>query len=156
QSLNLFPCTGRCYGWQGSARAECRVLTAECSCKIKSKSGETDLRVEPRRHGHGYVRGNATHGRLGAQRQEKMIKTLEWTADGVRFIDQTRLPIEEVYVTCRTYPEVAAAIRDMVVRGAPAIGVAAAMGIALGVKQSQAKEAPALRREFDQIARTLG
>ncbi len=85
-----------------------------------------------------------------------MIETLQWTADGVRFIDQTRLPTEEVYVTCRTYPEVAAAIRDMIVRGAPAIGVAAAMGIALGVKQSQAKDAPALRREFDQISRTMG
>src|SRR5262249_37899587 len=85
-----------------------------------------------------------------------MIKTVEWTADGVRFIDQTKLPTEEVYVTCRTYPEVAAAIRNMVVRGAPATGVAAAMGIALGVKQSQAKDVPALRREFDQIARTMG
>ena len=63
-----------------------------------------------------------------------MIRTLEWTSAGVRFIDQTRLPTEEVYVTCGTYQEVATAIRDMVVRGAPAIGVAAAMGIALGVK----------------------
>src|SRR6202051_4666651 len=62
-----------------------------------------------------------------------MIRTLEWTSQGVRFIDQTRLPMEEVFVTCHTYPEVAAAIRDMIVRGAPAIGVAAAMGVALGV-----------------------
>ena len=64
-----------------------------------------------------------------------MIKSLEWTNVGIRFIDQTRLPTEEIYVTCTTYQEVATAIRDMVVRGAPAIGVAAAMGIALGVKQ---------------------
>src|SRR5947199_102664 len=71
---------------------------------------------------------------------KRMIKTLEWTSQGVRFIDQTRLPTEEVYVTCRTCQEVAVAIRDMVVRGAPAIGVAAAMGIALGVKQSGAQE----------------
>src|SRR5258708_36823070 len=85
-----------------------------------------------------------------------MIKTLEWTDSGVRFIDQTRLPMEEVYVTCRTYQEVATAIRDMVVRGAPAIGVAAAMGIALGMKQSSAKDAPALRAEFDQIAKIIG
>src|SRR5713101_5376885 len=62
-----------------------------------------------------------------------MIKTLEWTSDGVRFIDQTKLPTEETYVTCRTYEEVATAIRDMIIRGAPAIGVAAAMGVALGV-----------------------
>ena len=85
-----------------------------------------------------------------------MIKTLEWTSQGVRFIDQTRLPTEEVYVTCQTYQEVAAAIREMVVRGAPAIGVAAAMGIALGVKQSEAKEVAYLRTEFGQICRTMG
>src|SRR5258708_2707099 len=85
-----------------------------------------------------------------------MIRTLEWTAAGVRFIDQTNLPTEEVYVTCRTYQEVATAIRDMVVRGAPAIGVAAAMGIALGMTQSSAKDTPALRGEFDQIAKIIG
>src|SRR5215467_1785709 len=87
---------------------------------------------------------------------KQMIKTLEWTSQGVRFIDQTRLPTEEVYVTCQTYEEVAAAIREMVVRGAPAIGVAAAMGIALGVKQSGAKEVAYLRTEFGQICRTMG
>ncbi len=85
-----------------------------------------------------------------------MIKTLEWTDAGVRFIDQTRLPTEEVYVTCRTYQEVAVAIRDMIVRGAPAIGVAAAMGIALGVQQSSAKDANDLRRDLDQISKTIG
>ncbi|HLW54849.1 MAG TPA: S-methyl-5-thioribose-1-phosphate isomerase [Candidatus Angelobacter sp.] len=84
-----------------------------------------------------------------------MIKTLEWTPEGVRFIDQTKLPTEEVYVTCRSYPEVAAAIRDMVVRGAPAIGVAAAMGIALGMLQSSARDEPGLRQEFDQIAQVI-
>jgi methylthioribose-1-phosphate isomerase len=62
-----------------------------------------------------------------------MIETIQWTDDGVVMIDQTRLPVEERYVTCRTYEEVAAAIRGMIIRGAPAIGVAAAMGVALGV-----------------------
>lgn len=85
-----------------------------------------------------------------------MIKTLEWTSQGVRFIDQTRLPTEEIYVICQTYQEVAAAIRDMIVRGAPAIGVAAAMGIALGVKQSTAADVASLRTEFGQICRTIG
>lgn len=85
-----------------------------------------------------------------------MIKTLEWTADGVRFIDQTKLPTEEVYVVCRNYQEVADAIRSMIVRGAPAIGVAAAMGIALGIKQSQAQEISALRNELGQICRRIG
>src|SRR5262249_51499593 len=84
-----------------------------------------------------------------------MIKTVEWTSQGVRFIDQTRLPTEEVYVTCRTYQEVAAAIRDMVVRGAPALGVTAAMGVALGILQSSAKDEASLRSEFDQIAQTI-
>jgi methylthioribose-1-phosphate isomerase len=80
------------------------------------------------------------------------IKTLEWTLDGVRFIDQTRLPTEELYVTCHTYQEVADAIRTMIVRGAPAIGVAAAMGIALGVRQSSAHNIEGLRADFAAIA----
>jgi methylthioribose-1-phosphate isomerase len=65
-----------------------------------------------------------------------MVETIQWTEDGVVMIDQTRLPREEVYVTCRTYGEVVEAIRSMVIRGAPAIGVAAAMGVALGVLRS--------------------
>jgi methylthioribose-1-phosphate isomerase len=85
-----------------------------------------------------------------------MIKSLEWTNQGVRLIDQTRLPTEEVYVTCATHQEVATAIRDMVVRGAPAIGVAAAMGIALGVKQSRAQDVATLRTEFGQMCRAMG
>jgi methylthioribose-1-phosphate isomerase len=84
-----------------------------------------------------------------------MIKTLEWTAEGVRFIDQTKLPTEEVYVTCRTYQEVATAIRDMIVRGAPALGVAAAMGVALGMNQSLGEDEQALRRDFEQIAQAI-
>jgi methylthioribose-1-phosphate isomerase len=84
-----------------------------------------------------------------------MVKTLEWTDAGVRFIDQTRLPTEEVYVTCRDYREVATAIRDMIVRGAPAIGVTAAMGVALGVRDSKAKNHDDLRTEFNEICNTL-
>jgi methylthioribose-1-phosphate isomerase len=64
-----------------------------------------------------------------------MVETIQWTRDGVVMIDQTRLPREQVFVTCRTYQEVAEAIRSMVIRGAPAIGVAAAMGVALGVQE---------------------
>ena len=85
-----------------------------------------------------------------------MIKTLEWTDDGVRFLDQTKLPTQEVYVTCKGYEEVAEAIRSMVVRGAPAIGVAAAMGIALGVRDSTAKNSDELEAEFERIARVIG
>jgi methylthioribose-1-phosphate isomerase len=84
-----------------------------------------------------------------------MIKTLEWTDAGVRFIDQTKLPTEETYVTCKTYEEVANAIRTMIVRGAPAIGVAAAMGVALGVRDSQAKDHAELQRDFARICDVL-
>jgi methylthioribose-1-phosphate isomerase len=62
-----------------------------------------------------------------------MVETVQWIGGAAVMIDQTRLPLEERFVTCRTYQEVAAAIRDMIIRGAPAIGVAAAMGVALGV-----------------------
>jgi methylthioribose-1-phosphate isomerase len=80
-----------------------------------------------------------------------MIQTLEWTEQGIRFIDQTKLPTEEVYVTCTTHEQVADVIRTMVVRGAPAIGVAAAMGIALGIQNSKAETVADLKRELDQI-----
>ncbi|HEV2112840.1 MAG TPA: S-methyl-5-thioribose-1-phosphate isomerase [Terriglobales bacterium] len=85
-----------------------------------------------------------------------MIRTLEWTEAGVRFLDQTRLPTEEIYVTCKTYAEVAEAIRTMIVRGAPAIGVAAAMGIALGIRDSKANNVIALQKDFERIAQSIG
>jgi methylthioribose-1-phosphate isomerase len=85
-----------------------------------------------------------------------MIKTLEWTDSGVRFIDQTKLPTEETYVTCKSYEEVADAIRTMIVRGAPAIGVAAAMGIALGLRDSRASDQIELKRDLDRICDVLG
>jgi methylthioribose-1-phosphate isomerase len=67
---------------------------------------------------------------------QNTIETIEWTPNGVVMIDQTRLPQEVAFVTCRNYVEVADAIRNMIIRGAPAIGVAAAMGVALGALQS--------------------
>ena len=79
-----------------------------------------------------------------------MLETIQWTAEGVVMIDQTRLPREEVYVTCRDYREVAEAIRSMVIRGAPAIGVAAAMGVALGALRAENLEA-----DFETICSTL-
>src|SRR5438552_16411666 len=85
-----------------------------------------------------------------------MIQTLEWTDSGVRFIDQTKLPTEETYVTCTTQEEVADVVRRMVVRGAAAIGVAAAMGIALGVKNSKAENGADLKKDFEQICDVIG
>jgi methylthioribose-1-phosphate isomerase len=84
-----------------------------------------------------------------------MTETIRWTAEAVIMIDQTRLPFEEKYVACRTYQEVADAIRDMIIRGAPAIGVAAAMGVARGVLDA---DDASLDAEFpvicDALART--
>jgi methylthioribose-1-phosphate isomerase len=84
-----------------------------------------------------------------------MIPTLEWTREGVRFLDQTRLPLEETYVLATSYRQVADVITTMVVRGAPAIGVSAAMGVALGVLRSKAVTVAELTPEFEQIAKTL-
>ena len=68
----------------------------------------------------------------------RVAQPIEWTPQGVVMIDQRRLPGELVHHTYTDYRQVADAIRDMVIRGAPAIGVAAAMGVALGVLHSQA------------------
>ena len=80
-----------------------------------------------------------------------VAQPIEWTDRGVVMLDQRRLPGEEISHTYTDYREVASAIREMVIRGAPAIGVAAAMGVALGVLYSPAKSIAELRAEFPQI-----
>ncbi len=84
-----------------------------------------------------------------------MIPTLEWTREGVRFLDQTKLPLEEVYVLATGYQDVATVIRDMIVRGAPAIGVSAGMGMALGIQNSTASTVAQLAAEVDVMAGVL-
>ena len=84
-----------------------------------------------------------------------MIPTLAWTPEGVRFLDQTRLPLEESYRLATTYEEVAEIIVTMVVRGAPAIGVSAAYGIALGALRSKAENAERFAPEFEAICARL-
>src|SRR6201999_3098734 len=84
-----------------------------------------------------------------------MILTLEWTSEGVRFIDQTKLRLEETYVLATSYEQVADVIVTMVVRGAPAIGVSAAMGVALGAKQTEAKTTEEFAPEFERICARL-
>jgi methylthioribose-1-phosphate isomerase len=84
-----------------------------------------------------------------------MIPTLAWTPEGVRFIDQTRLPLEESYVLATTYQQVADVIVTMVVRGAPAIGVSAAYGVALGALRTTALTAQEFAPEFAQICACL-
>src|SRR5438445_11369681 len=96
--------------------------------------------------------------RSGVKESNRMYvaQPIAWTDRGVVVLDQRRLPAEEVSYTYTDYREVAKAIREMVIRGAPAIGVAAAMGAALGVLHSPAKSVDALRTEFTEICETLG
>ena len=83
------------------------------------------------------------------------VSTVQWKDASVVMIDQRLLPDREVYLRCRDHHEVASAIREMAIRGAPAIGVAAALGIALGVRLA-GSEAASLRAEFDAICEELG
>jgi methylthioribose-1-phosphate isomerase len=83
------------------------------------------------------------------------VEPIRWTPEGVVILDQLRLPGEVVYHTYTDYRDVAKAIKDMIIRGAPAIGVAAAMGAALGVERSKAKSLPELRAEFETICDAL-
>src|SRR5713101_3374838 len=84
-----------------------------------------------------------------------VAQPIEWTEGGVVMLDQRKLPAEEISYTYTDYREVAKAIREMVIRGAPAIGVAAAMGVALGVLHSSANSAETLKPEFAEICGTL-
>jgi methylthioribose-1-phosphate isomerase len=83
------------------------------------------------------------------------VEPIRWTREGVVLLDQRRLPGEVVYHTYADYRDVAKAIKDMVIRGAPAIGVAAAMGMALGVEHSKAKTVEEMRAEFATICETF-
>ena len=84
-----------------------------------------------------------------------MIPTLEWLPEGVNFLDQTKLPLEETYVLATDYNQVATVIKDMIVRGAMAIGVSAAMGVALGIDRSTATNLADLNKEVEIICKTL-
>src|SRR5205814_6100988 len=84
-----------------------------------------------------------------------VAQPIEWTDRGVIMLDQRRLPAEEISHTYTDYREVARAIREMVIRGAPAIGVAAAMGVALGVQHSPATSVDELRAQFLQICEVI-
>src|SRR6187431_1468796 len=84
------------------------------------------------------------------------IIQVKWTDDGVAMLDQRLLPTEEKWLLLKTYEEVADGIRDMVVRGAPAIGVSAAYGIALGVKQFVGTNIDDLEDELDYICEVTG
>jgi len=82
-----------------------------------------------------------------------MIRTITWQNNTVVMIDQKRLPREECYLTCHTHREVIAAINDLTIRGAPAIGIAAAMGIALGMLEAPDNSPSVFRETFDALCR---
>src|SRR5215831_13422585 len=84
-----------------------------------------------------------------------VAEPIRWTDRGVVMLDQRLLPGEEISYTYTTYQDVAKAIREMVIRGAPAIGVAAAMGVAIGVQNSSAKSLAEFNAEFPVIVETL-
>jgi methylthioribose-1-phosphate isomerase len=84
-----------------------------------------------------------------------MHPTISWEDGAVVMIDQRKLPVREVYVRCKTAPEVARAIKGMVIRGAPAIGVAAAMGIALGMRKSSATGTAKFAAEFQKTCELM-
>ncbi len=86
----------------------------------------------------------------------KSAEPIKWTDAGVVMLDQRRLPGEVVHITYTDYQGVAAGIKDMVIRGAPAIGVAAAMGVALGVLRSKAGDVTGLGSEFEKICEAIG
>ncbi len=77
-----------------------------------------------------------------------MLPTIAWQEDDIVMVDQRKLPAAEVYVTCKTVNDVAKAIKTMVIRGAPAIGVCAAMGLALGAARSKATGTKQFTTEF--------
>src|SRR6476659_1674370 len=84
-----------------------------------------------------------------------MLPTIERHGDVIVMVDQRKLPGQELYLRCRTAQEVAKAIRTMVIRGAPAIGVAAAMGIAIGMRRSTAKGTRQFAVEFQKICEMM-
>src|SRR5271155_1779084 len=111
--------------------------------------GQIQDEIHRRRCLHAFHVQSHAIRRISLASPNSMIETIQWTESGVVMIDQTRLPREESYVTCTDYQQVAEAIRSMVIRGAPAIGVAAAMGIALGMQRAESAA------EFDDICDTL-
>lgn len=116
------------------SRDWCTVFEIHASYKLIA-----DLEVRP-------LQGSSSCNLGALYNKYFMVETIEWTPHGVVMIDQRVLPRRQEFVTCKTYAEVADAIKTMVIRGAPAIGVAAAMGVALGVQADE---------DFDQVCDTL-
>ncbi|HAS17653.1 MAG TPA: S-methyl-5-thioribose-1-phosphate isomerase [Nitrospiraceae bacterium] len=85
-----------------------------------------------------------------------MVPTIEWKDGVVRMLDQTRLPLEVTFFDCRTYHDVAKGIKDLIIRGAPAIGIAAAMGVALGAQEINTKNFKNFYDELEKVCNHIG
>ncbi|MCC7201927.1 MAG: S-methyl-5-thioribose-1-phosphate isomerase [Nitrospirae bacterium] len=85
-----------------------------------------------------------------------MVPTIEWKNGIVSMLNQTKLPVEVIYFDCKTYQDVAKGIKELIIRGAPAIGVAAAMGIALGVREVRAIDFAGFYSEMEKICSHIG
>ncbi|HBI23661.1 MAG TPA: S-methyl-5-thioribose-1-phosphate isomerase [Nitrospiraceae bacterium] len=85
-----------------------------------------------------------------------MVPTIEWKDGIVRMLDQTRLPLEVTFFDCRTYHDVAKGIKDLIIRGAPAIGIAAAMGVALGAQEINTKNFKNFYDELEKVCNHIG
>src|SRR3989441_1798481 len=157
---------GRSTSSAGSTGVWSRTISSALSTGItKSAHNHSTRHTQEPRTGGGSERGGGerecARGALLMVRappvlpnNDGVIPTVEWNDGEVVLIDQRRLPDEQVMIRCRSHSQVAAAIKDMAIRGAPAIGVAAAFGIALGVRNA-AGEGPALRAELDGICQEL-
>jgi len=93
--------------------------------------------------------------RTRLRKVQEMVKTIEWKDNQVIMIDQRKLPLQEKYVVCKNYPSVIRAIKDLVIRGAPAIGVAAAMGIALGALRIRTGKMDQFKAKLDVVCREM-
>ena len=122
--------------WENSV---CRAWEATIPCGLPEPGRGADFRT-PR----------------PALMESRVFKTIEWADDGVVMIDQRALPTREEYLTLRTPSEVAWAIREMVIRGAPAIGVAAAMGVALAAHQARGRTSDGMEEAFEEACREIG
>ncbi|MBI5755321.1 MAG: S-methyl-5-thioribose-1-phosphate isomerase [Nitrospirae bacterium] len=85
-----------------------------------------------------------------------MVSTIEWRNGVVSMLDQTRLPLEVTYFECKTYQDVAKGIKELVIRGAPAIGIAAAMGVALGARDINSQDFTGFYNEMEKISKHIG
>ena len=118
--------------------------------RYSSRDGESD-----QHHGDAPTRGSPALALRSPASLKSMLPTIAWQDHTIVMVDQRKLSGQEVYVHCKTPQAVAKAITTMIIRGAPAIGVAAAMGIAMGMRQSKATGTCQFTVEFNQLCELM-